>query len=231
MLNNLFNKENNATEDKQFFFEGKEIERSVKTRINQSFFRDAILSSYNFKYCLTGIDIPALLIANHIVPWSKDPKNRLNPKNGLCLNNLHDQAFDRGYITFDNQLRLVLSRHIVKSKEKYIQKYFKELEGKSLRLPDRALHLMNNLSNIIIRIYFYMNNKLYAIYKNGFFKGNERGSSTSDAIKKYVIALLFEDFLTDKKFISQYSAKIAIKGTHYKREYRKIHYNNILFIQ
>jgi hypothetical protein len=63
-----------------------------------------------------------------------------------------------------------------------------------------------------------MNNKLYAIYKDGFFKGNERGVSTSNAIKKYVIASLFEDFLTDEKFMSRYSAKIAIKGTHYEWE-------------
>jgi putative restriction endonuclease len=137
LLKKLFNKENNIVEDKQFFEEGKEVERSVKMRVNQSFFRDTILSSYGFKCCLTGIDIPALLIASHIVPWSKDPKNRLNPQNGLCLNNLHDQAFDRGYITFDNDLRLVLSKQIIKNKEEYVQKYFKEFEGKSLRLPER----------------------------------------------------------------------------------------------
>ena len=60
-----------------------------------------------------------------------------------------------------------------------------------------------------------MNNKLYAIYKNGEHKGNERGVSISDAIKKYIIASLFEDFLNDNEFTSQYSGKIAVDGIHY----------------
>ena len=29
------------------------------------------------------------------LPWAEDEKNRLNPRNGLCLNALHDRAFDR----------------------------------------------------------------------------------------------------------------------------------------
>ncbi len=139
LLKKLFNEENDTIKNEQKFSEGKEIERTVRVRANQSFFRSAVLSSYDFKCCLTGIDVPGLLIASHIVPWSKDPKNRLNPQNGLCLNNLHDQAFDRGYITFDSDFRLVLSQQILKSKEKYIEKYFKNLEGQSLRLPKRFI--------------------------------------------------------------------------------------------
>lgn len=139
LLNKLFKEEKEKTKEEIPSIEGKEVERSVKVRVNQSFFRSTILSSYDYKCCLTGIDIPELLIASHIVPWSIDKKNRLNPQNGLCLNNLHDKAFDRGYITFDNNLRLVLSNKILKSKEKYVQQYFKEFEGKSLRLPNRFI--------------------------------------------------------------------------------------------
>lgn len=115
--------------------EGLEQLRLVKTRTNQSFFRQAVLSSYSSKCCLTGIDIPELLIASHIIPWAKDKKNRLNPQNGLCLNNLHDKAFDRGLITFDNNYRLILSEKI-KNKE---HKYFMELEGKKMTLPKKFL--------------------------------------------------------------------------------------------
>jgi len=78
---------------------GKEKERLVKTRVNQTFFRASILSLYNKKCCITGLNIPDLLIASHIIPWSQDEKNRLNPRNGLCLNAMHDRAFDKGYIT------------------------------------------------------------------------------------------------------------------------------------
>ena len=68
--------------------------RLSKARVNQRFFRDLILDNYQSQCCLTGIAVPDLLIASHIVPWADDPKNRLNPCNGLCLNALHDKAFD-----------------------------------------------------------------------------------------------------------------------------------------
>jgi putative restriction endonuclease len=76
--------------------EGKEKERLVRTRVNQSVFRKIILATYNNTCCITRINNADLLIASHIIPWSKDEKNRLNPMNGLCLNALHDRAFDKG---------------------------------------------------------------------------------------------------------------------------------------
>jgi putative restriction endonuclease len=79
--------------------EGKEKERLVKTRVNQFFFRQTILAAYNNKCCITGIDMPELLIASHIVPWKTDANNRLNPRNGICLNALHDKAFESGLLT------------------------------------------------------------------------------------------------------------------------------------
>lgn len=47
---------------------------------------------------MSGLAEPRLLIASHIVPWSKDKTNRLNPSNGLCLSAIHDRAFDQGFI-------------------------------------------------------------------------------------------------------------------------------------
>jgi putative restriction endonuclease len=65
--------------------EGVEREAIVRLRVNQKFFRDRILSAYNFRCCVTGLTVRPLLTASHIIPWSEDKKNRLNPKNGLCL--------------------------------------------------------------------------------------------------------------------------------------------------
>ena len=48
---------------------GKEREAIVKVRVNQSFFRRAVLAAYDFKCCITGLEIPELLNASHIVPW------------------------------------------------------------------------------------------------------------------------------------------------------------------
>ncbi len=139
LLNKLFKEEEIHTKETVKFAEGKEVERNVKVRVNQSFFRSTILSSYDFKCCLTGIDIPELLVASHIVPWSKDKKNRLNPQNGLCLNNLHDKAFDKGFIAFDKDFKIILSSELKRSKSESIKYYFHKLEGKSLMLPKRFI--------------------------------------------------------------------------------------------
>ena len=83
------------------FPDGLDKDTIVKQRINQHFFRNAVLSSYQNSCCITGINTSSLLVASHIKPWSKsDPHTeRTNPSNGLCLNVLHDKAFDRGLIT------------------------------------------------------------------------------------------------------------------------------------
>lgn len=73
---------------------GKERDAIVRVRVNQSFFRRRVLSAYNFRCCVTGLSVRSLLVASHIIPWAVDPKNRLNPRKGLCLNALHDRAFD-----------------------------------------------------------------------------------------------------------------------------------------
>lgn len=89
---------------------GYDLPRLQKQRVNQDFFRAVVLANYNNCCCVTGLGVPELLVASHIVPWSVDQKQRTNPANGLCLNALHDAAFDRGLITFDDSMRLVVSR-------------------------------------------------------------------------------------------------------------------------
>jgi putative restriction endonuclease len=119
---------------------GKDVLRSVKARVNQSFFRKMILSSYNNQCCITGLDIPRLLIASHIKPWSIDKNSRLNPCNGLCLNALHDKAFDTGLITVDTNKKIVISKAV---KEHYtiesVKTYFEAYDNKTISLPNRFL--------------------------------------------------------------------------------------------
>ncbi len=83
----------------QEFPEGKTRQTLVRARINQGFFRTSVLAAYGMRCCITGLAIPQLLNASHIVPWSIDVKNRTNPRNGLCLNAIHDRAFDCGLLT------------------------------------------------------------------------------------------------------------------------------------
>ena len=92
---------------------GLDKEVVVKQRVNQRFFREAVLASYGGACCMTGLANPELLIASHIKPWKNSEKNeRTNPKNGLCLNALHDKAFDRGFITVTKDYKIRISNSI-----------------------------------------------------------------------------------------------------------------------
>lgn len=111
---------------------------AVKTRVNQNFFRQIVLANYDFKCALTGMDIKDFLIANHIIPWSKNVKERLNPKNGLCLSALYDKAFDKGYISFSNDGKVIFSSKLKENitKEYYV-KYFMPIENVFLYAPKK----------------------------------------------------------------------------------------------
>lgn len=115
---------------------------TVNVRQNQSFFRSAVLSAYNKKCCVTGLDVPSLLIAAHIKPWgASDPKTeRTNPCNGLSLNVLHHKAFDDGIFTIDTDYRILVSKVV---KDRYTSSvfgdFFEKYEGHTITLPERFL--------------------------------------------------------------------------------------------
>lgn len=123
---------------KQFDVNDKGTEREIKTkqRIGQNIFRAILLDLYDSKCCLTGIDIPEVLRASHIISWAENVKTRLNPENGLCLSATYDAAFDKYLISFDENYRMILSPII---KEAYtstaFQTYFRDFEGKQINLP------------------------------------------------------------------------------------------------
>jgi putative restriction endonuclease len=116
---------------------GKEREAIVRVRVNQDFFRSRVLSAYGFKCCVTGLTMRPLLVASHVIPWAEDPVNRLNPRNGLCLNALHDRAFDRLLMWIDTDFVVHLSPklHKVNKDSKQTVEWLMSFEGKPLLLP------------------------------------------------------------------------------------------------
>jgi putative restriction endonuclease len=115
-------------------------ERLVKTRVNQNLFRKIVLANYNSKCAVSEIDIPTLLVASHIKPWSIDEENRLNPSNGICLNTLYDRAFDKGFIGFKTDYSIIFAEKLKKEyKKDYFKEYFEPIEEKKLNLPSRFL--------------------------------------------------------------------------------------------
>lgn len=113
--------------------------REVKTRINQNVFRQIVLANYSRKCAVTGFDNSNFLIASHITPWSVDKQNRLNPQNGILLNNLHDKAFENGYMTINKNYEILICSEFLKSKDSFIQNYFASYHSKKIHLPIRFL--------------------------------------------------------------------------------------------
>lgn len=130
----------NESNEGLIFPEGSTRNRVVEIRSHQAFFRRMVLASYENRCCITGLMIPSLLIASHIKPWKdSDPvRERTNPMNGLCLNALHDKAFDRGLITVTPSYRIRVSSTICEQySDSAVKKYFEEYDGKQITLPHR----------------------------------------------------------------------------------------------
>lgn len=119
------------------FPEGASRRALVQVRVNQSFFRSAVLAAYDSRCCITGLDIPELLNASHIVPWAADPANRTNPRNGLCLNAAHDRAFDCGLLTVSPEYVVRLSPIVKRNRNDTVKNFFTRYEGVKIRLPER----------------------------------------------------------------------------------------------
>jgi putative restriction endonuclease len=119
--------------------EGKDRERLVKIRVNQSFFRRAVLAAYNGACCITGLTSLELLIAGHIRPWSLDAKNRMNPCNGLALNSLHDRAFESGLIAVGQDYKLKISSRLKREENATLSAFFLNFENRPIRMPTRFL--------------------------------------------------------------------------------------------
>lgn len=125
---------------------GFDKEVKTKVRIGQSFFRRSVLSAYNYKCCITGLSVPKLLVASHIVPWRSDPLNRLNPRNGLSLSMLHDRAFDLGIITIKNDMTIQVSDIECCEKDHFYQSALKNYDSKPIALPEKFAPLQEFLA-------------------------------------------------------------------------------------
>lgn len=116
--------------------DGLDVLRNVKVRVNQNLFRRMISTIYDHSCCITGLNIPQLNRASHIVSWASDPDIRLDPTNGLYLSATYDAAFDSHLISLDEDYRIILAKEI---KDHYtstsVKNYFKNVEGMKINLP------------------------------------------------------------------------------------------------
>jgi len=128
--------------------DGKERLQTIKTRIGQRAFRDVVLEIYQNRCCLTGIDLPQVNRASHIIGWAERVESRMDPRNGLCLSATYDAAFDRKLITFDDDYRLVLSK-IIRDRvpTETLKTHFLCREGQRIKMPLRLFPLKEYLDH------------------------------------------------------------------------------------
>ncbi len=89
-----------------------EKENLIKCRIGQGKFRDQLIKYW--KGCsVTKFKDETILVASHIKPWRSSSDNeRLDPFNGLLLTPNLDKLFDKGYISFDDIGKILISNEL-----------------------------------------------------------------------------------------------------------------------
>ncbi len=113
----------------------------VKQRIGESFFRKAVLASFDSKCCVSKCTCVELLEACHISEWAMDKTNRLNPANGLCMNTLFHKAYDRCLMAITPDYTIVFSDQMIESfkEDSGIRTFLLETNGKKIFLPGKFL--------------------------------------------------------------------------------------------
>ncbi|MDB1262828.1 HNH endonuclease [Bifidobacterium bifidum] len=104
-------------------------------RVNQSYFRNSLLQNYHGTCCITGMQIPKLLIASHIKPWkASTPNEKTAASNGLLLNAFHDRAFDQGLISIDDDYRIMVNHDKVRHSD-ISDRWLYDFDGHEISLP------------------------------------------------------------------------------------------------
>lgn len=132
--------ESSATIDLSNLPTGSERSVVVRQRVNQQFFRAAVLCSYEHRCCISGIANRSLLDACHISSWQDDIKNRTNPRNGLCMNPLFHKAYDHFLLSVTPDYVVEISDEMISNvAENNFKTYLKALHGTKIFLPEKFL--------------------------------------------------------------------------------------------
>ena len=124
--------------DTQTLPQGKEREVIVRQRVNQNFFREAVLTAYLNQCCITGITNIKLLEACHILGWADDANNRTNPKNGLCMNPLFHRAYDKYLLAVTPDYKIIVSDKMFSDVcDKTFFLYLRSIHGRNIIMPEK----------------------------------------------------------------------------------------------
>lgn len=110
---------------------------TIKTRGSaQRAFSEAVKTNYGNCCAISGLKTRDFLVASHIVPWGKDQGIRLDPSNGICLSLIVDRAFEKGYLTIDDDLTIHVDEIRIGNDEE-LRRQLSRFHGTALRPPVR----------------------------------------------------------------------------------------------
>ena len=120
----LYNKASSEMKQKNFHASG--LPTQVYVRAKQNVFRSVLLKEYQ-KCMFCKFRLSDYMIGAHIVPYSvmrtTDPKNSMNPTNGLLLCRLCDVAFERGSILVEKDLGITVNKNLREQTDTRVQSW------------------------------------------------------------------------------------------------------------
>ena len=113
--------------------------RTVKHRLHQVSFREAVISAYNSRCAFSRLSEPLLLDAAHIISDKDKDKDLGQPviPNGIPLSKIHHAAFDAHLIGIDPDYQLHVSDRLLDLKDGPVLEALKGLDGGTIFLPRR----------------------------------------------------------------------------------------------
>lgn len=113
--------------------------RTVKQRLHQASFREAVISAYNGRCALSGLPEPVLLDAAHIVADNDERFGQPIVPNGIPLSKIHHAAFDAHLIGIDPDFRLHVADRLLRQHDGPMLEALKSLNGGTIHLPARGI--------------------------------------------------------------------------------------------
>ena len=113
--------------------------RTVKQRLHQASFREAVISAYRGRCSLSGLPEKRLLDAAHIIPDANEQLGQPVVPNGLPLSKIHHAAFDAYLIGIDPDYRVHVSDRLLEQHDGKMLEALKLLDGGKIHLPRRSV--------------------------------------------------------------------------------------------
>jgi putative restriction endonuclease len=133
--------DNEALEPPENALERRYALRTVKQRLHQASFREAVITAYNGRCALSGLPEPLLLDAAHIVADKDERFGQPLVPNGIPLSKIHHAAFDAHLIGIDPDYRLHVSERLLGQNDGPMLEALKRLNGGTIHLPNRTKDL------------------------------------------------------------------------------------------